>query len=172
VEILDDLQDHWCSQLHKKERNQFIEQTQALAQEKKMRITFLSGDVHAASCGVFSSETEIRPEQDYKYSLALITSAIVNAPPPPSVIKVTNKLAAKQHRSLHYISTRETMLPLFEADLNDKPNKQRYIMGARNWCAADFDESTNEILFHLRVEKKQGSGRAKEYALKVPAPLF
>ncbi|WFD17809.1 hypothetical protein MCAP1_000018 [Malassezia caprae] len=172
VEILDDLHDHWCSHYHKKERNHFIEQTQALAQEKKMRITFLSGDVHAASCGVFSSETDIRPEQDYKYSLALITSAIVNAPPPPSVIKVTNKLATKQHRSLHYIGTRETMLPLFEFDLNDKPNKQKYIMGARNWCTADFDESTNEILFHLRVEKKQGSGRAKEYALKAPAPLF
>ncbi|WFD25813.1 hypothetical protein MNAN1_000779 [Malassezia nana] len=172
VEVLDDLNDHWCSHHHKKERNQLIEQTQMIAKEKKLRITFLSGDVHAASCGVFSSETEIRPEQDYKYSLALITSAIVNAPPPPAVIKMTNKLATKQHRSLHHVATRETMLPLFELDLNDQPNKQKYIMGARNWCAANYDEATNEILFQLRIEKKQGSGRAKEYTVKAPAPLF
>ena len=125
VELLDDLNDHWCAAHHKKERNQFIERTQALAKTRKMRISFISGDVHAAGCGVFYSEQQMEPSRDPRYSLAVITSAIVNAPPPPAVINIVNKLATKHHKSLEYANTRETMLPLFEFDLEDKNTKNK-----------------------------------------------
>ena len=125
VELLDDLNDHWCAAHHKKERNQFIERTQALAKTRKMRISFISGDVHAAGCGVFYSEQQTEPSRDPRYSLAVITSAIVNAPPPPAVINIVNKLATKHHKSLEYANTRETMLPLFEFDLEDKNTKNK-----------------------------------------------
>jgi len=57
---------------------------------------------------------------DPKYMIAVITSAIVNAPPPPPVISMLNKLAAKKHRSLFRIGTKESMVPLFEKDLQGK----------------------------------------------------
>lgn len=48
-ELLDDLNDHWCANVHKKERNWLVKTVQDLAVEKKWRITFLSGDVHVAA---------------------------------------------------------------------------------------------------------------------------
>jgi hypothetical protein len=41
VEILDDLDDHWTAKNHKDERNYLIEDLQALAAEKSVRITIL-----------------------------------------------------------------------------------------------------------------------------------
>lgn len=51
---------------HKKERNWFIEQCQILARECHLRITFLSGDVHAGACGRFHDKRKIAPEDDPK----------------------------------------------------------------------------------------------------------
>lgn len=41
VEILDDLDDHWTAKIHKQERSWFIQELQALAVEKSVRITIL-----------------------------------------------------------------------------------------------------------------------------------
>ncbi|KAL4399767.1 hypothetical protein ACI68E_002676 [Malassezia pachydermatis] len=172
VELLDDLNDHWCAHGHKHERNRLVEQTQKFSQQNRVRVSFISGDVHAGGCGYFYSSSNIRPENDYKYNLALITSAIVNAPPPPAVIAILNKLAAKRHRSLQYAHTREGMIPMFEYGLDDEKLKQKYIIGARNWCAAEYNEQKDEIVFELRVEKAKGSGRVKSYYVTAPAPLF
>lgn len=125
VELLDDLNDHWCAAVHKKERNQLIERVQALGKARKLRVSYVSGDVHAGGCGVFQSNEGFEPSRDPRYSLALITSAIVNAPPPSTVITIVNKLAAKPHKSMHYANTRETMLPWFEEDLQDKKSKEK-----------------------------------------------
>ena len=38
--------------MHKRERNWLIERTQDIALEKKLRISFISGDVHAGGCSV------------------------------------------------------------------------------------------------------------------------
>lgn len=125
VELLDDLNDHWCAQPHKSERNKFIEQMQALAILQHVRITFISGDVHAGGCGVFFSAglPRYKPINDPKYMLAVITSAIVNAPPPGPVISIVNRLAGRKHHSLHYTGTHEEMLPLFEKGLDDKNSR-------------------------------------------------
>lgn len=53
VELLDDLNDHWCAAPHKKERNWLVEQVQTFAYEKKLRVSFISGDVHAGGVGLF-----------------------------------------------------------------------------------------------------------------------
>lgn len=116
-ELLDDLGDHWCAGPHKKERNHLVRELQELAQARGIRISFVSGDVHAGGAGVFSSMTHPDPASDPKYMLAMITSAIVNTPPPPALISILNKLAAIKHRSLFYIGTKETMVGLFEEGL-------------------------------------------------------
>lgn len=41
VEILDDLDDHWTSKNHKRERNWFVQELQELAAEKSVRVTIL-----------------------------------------------------------------------------------------------------------------------------------
>lgn len=134
IELLDDLNDHWCALHHKRERNWLIEQTQNIAVTKKLRISFVSGDVHAGGCSVcaynalralganlaVSGHGNTRPEKDPKYSLALITSAIVNAPPPAAVITMVNRLARHDHRSLAYQRTKEQMIPLFRYDFDGK----------------------------------------------------
>ncbi|KAG8798807.1 hypothetical protein FRC17_007311 [Serendipita sp. 399] len=79
----DDLMDHWTAKTHKKERNWLVEQLQNLAFLKKVRISFLSGDVHCAAVGVFKTLTQampVNPVVDHRYMLNVVTSAIVNTP--------------------------------------------------------------------------------------------
>ncbi|PKI85511.1 hypothetical protein MVES_000698 [Malassezia vespertilionis] len=157
VELLDDLNDHWCAAKHKHERNVLIERLQEVALKQKLRITFISGDVHAGGCGYFYTAMNTSPAKDHRYMLAMITSAIVNAPPPGPVLKLINTLAVKKHRSLFSINTRERMLPMFKNNPDGSKQSNKYIIGARNWCAVDYMEDSNELKFDLRVEKSKGS---------------
>lgn len=172
VELLDDLNDHWCAAHHKRERNWLIERMQEIALKRRFRITFISGDVHAGGCGLLYTALSMHPERDHRYMLAVITSAIVNAPPPPAIITIVNRLARKKHRSLFYANTREKMLPLFKYDLNDEKQHNKYIIGARNWSSAYVDPTSGELVFDLHVERAKGSGESKVYSMKAPRPLY
>jgi len=66
-----------------RERNAFIQRLQEFALHKKVRISFLSGDVHAAAVGEFKTlkvkgQAGVEPTNDYRYMLGITTSAIVN----------------------------------------------------------------------------------------------
>jgi cysteine synthase len=62
------------------ERNWFIEQLQQFAQQKGIRITFLSGDVHCAAVGVLKTlqkgkkSSGLAPASDHRYMLNVVTS--------------------------------------------------------------------------------------------------
>lgn len=104
-ELLDDLNDHWCANVHKKERNWLVLEVQKLAMELGSRITFLSGDVHLAAVGCLLTKTKgskppIKPEEDHRYMLNIITSAIVNTPPPTGAAMMVAKLGGHKHRTL------------------------------------------------------------------------
>lgn len=79
-----DLSDHWTARSHKKEREWFILQLQDLAMLKRLRITFLAGDVHCTAVGLLKTLTRGRrnvdPKLDHRYMLNVISSAIVNTP--------------------------------------------------------------------------------------------
>jgi hypothetical protein len=45
-----------------------------------------------------------------RYMLNIVSSAIVNTPPPGALIKLVGKLGAKKHKTLHYIDTDEAMV--------------------------------------------------------------
>lgn len=87
-----------------KERNWVIEQFQNFAKARRVRVTFLSGDVHCAAVGVLKTlklknKQEIPAASDHRYMLNIVTStcslllnwrliyyfwfkgAIVNTPP-------------------------------------------------------------------------------------------
>jgi hypothetical protein len=113
VDLLDDLDDHYTSRHHKKERLHLIQRLQALAQTFSVRITILGGDVHLAAMGRFYSKTKLHlpAEHDHRYMANVISSAITNKPPPSAV---ANLLARRN--KIHHLDhdTDETLLSLFD----------------------------------------------------------
>ncbi|KAJ7172632.1 hypothetical protein C8R46DRAFT_158797 [Mycena filopes] len=175
AELLDDLNDHWTARAHKKERNWFIEQLQKFAKIHRIRISFLSGDVHCAAVGVFKTlkapkRPEIPPPVDHRYMINIVTSAIVNTPPPNGVITMVSSLASKNHKTLHHLETDETMIPIFQTETNGKPRKQKFIMGRRNWCQVDYEDG--EWVFEIHVEKEKGTGQTVGYSIRTPPPRW
>ncbi|KAF9246124.1 hypothetical protein BU15DRAFT_84931 [Melanogaster broomeanus] len=176
AELLDDLNDHWTAKSHKKERNLFIQQLQGISRMKRLRISFLSGDVHCAAVGVLKTlsrssggkhakSTEIPAATDY--------SAIVNTPPPNGVLMMVSALATKTHKTLHHTETDETMMPIFTHEPDGTPRaKNKYIMGRRNWCAIWWDSYTGDLVFDIRVEKEKGLGDSVGYVIRTPPPQW
>ncbi|GLB35393.1 hypothetical protein LshimejAT787_0209580 [Lyophyllum shimeji] len=177
AELLDDLNDHWTSRSHKKERNWFIEQLQLLASRQRLRVTFVSGDVHCAAVGILKTlqakgKSDLSPAIDHRYMLNIVTSAIVNTPPPNPVIAMVSSLATKVHKTLHHLETDETMMPVFQNETNGQPRKQKFIMGRRNWCKVEWDPQTGDMIFDIRVEKEKGLGETVGYSVRTPPPAW
>ena len=51
VDLLDDIEDHWDSNTHLKERKEFLLRLQQHTKLTGQRVSFISGDVHAAQVG-------------------------------------------------------------------------------------------------------------------------
>ncbi|KAF5330481.1 hypothetical protein D9619_005986 [Psilocybe cf. subviscida] len=198
AELLDDLNDHWTARGHKKERNWLIVQLQNLAKIKRVRVTFVSGDVHVAAIGVLKSlkaknKPEVLPGLDYRYMVNIVTSAIVNTPPyvqivtierekekfisnlsssPAGVITMVSTLATKNHKTLHDCDTDESMVPIFTKEPSGENRKQKYVMGRRNWCRVEWDARNGEMIFDIRVEREKGGGVTTGYPMRVPPPQW
>ncbi|SLM37793.1 Metallo-dependent phosphatase-like [Lasallia pustulata] len=133
VEILDDLDDHWTASHHKAERKWFIEELQDLAAEKSVRITILGGDVHLAAVGQFYSHPKLKvpKDRDHRYMPNIISSAIVNTPPPEMMGDILNK-----RNKVHHFDpeTDEDMIPMFTHDVDGKPRNNKRLLPRRNWC--------------------------------------
>ncbi|KIO17542.1 hypothetical protein M407DRAFT_84893, partial [Tulasnella calospora MUT 4182] len=165
AELLDDLNDHWTAAGHKQERNWFVKECQSLALRQRLRISFVSGDVHCAAVAAFKSlhggsrfMPALTPERDHRYMLNVVTSAIVNTPPPAGVLKLVNQLSSKVHKTMHGQDTDETMIALFATAPDGTPSKSKYIYGARNWARVVWNEQTGELEFDLRLEREKGGG--------------
>ncbi|TEA15133.1 Uncharacterized protein C8034_v002563 [Colletotrichum sidae] len=134
VEVLDDLNDHWTAKNHKKEREVVIQDMQDLAADKSIRITFLSGDVHLAAVGQFYANPKLGlpKHKDFRYMPNVISSAIVNTPPPDLMADILNK-----RNKVHHFddSTEEDMIPLFGHGVDGKPRNNKHLLPHRNWCA-------------------------------------
>lgn len=139
VEILDDLDDHWTAKNHKVERRFLIQDLQDLAASKSVRITILSGDVHLAAIGqFFSSKNEdgtqrpVPKDKDHRYMLNVISSAIVNTPPPDMLADV---LARRD--KIHHLDgeTDENMITLFGTDVDGKKRNNKVMLPRRNWAS-------------------------------------
>lgn len=178
AELLDDLNDHWTSKYHKAERNWLIQQLQHFACYRRTRISFLSGDVHCAAVGVLKTLTKgkrasaFTPASDYRYMLNVVTSAIVNTPPPNGVLTMVSTLSTKRHRTMHDADTDEEMYPLFIKDTDGSKPKSNYIMGRRNWCSIKLEQPSGDLLFDIRVEKTKGYGETVGYPMRAPPPRW
>ncbi|KAJ9157812.1 Transcription factor [Pleurostoma richardsiae] len=115
VDLLDDLDDHYTARTHKKERNQLVERLQSVSAKHSVRITILGGDVHLAALGRFYSNPSllVATDNDPRYMVNVVSSAIVNKPPPQAI---ANLLARRN--KIHHLNTQtdETLLKLFDKD--------------------------------------------------------
>jgi hypothetical protein len=118
VDLLDDLDDHYTAKTHKTERRTLVEGLQQVAADFSVRITILGGDVHLAALGRFYSNPKLKlpVEKDNRYMANVISSAIVNKPPP---LAVANLLARRN--KIHHLNdqTDETLLDFFDKDPGD-----------------------------------------------------
>lgn len=134
VEVLDDLDDHWTAKNHKAQRRTIIEDLQDLAADRSVRITILSGDVHLAAIGQFYSnpKLELAKHKDFRYMPNVISSAIVNTPPPDLMADVLNK-----RNKVHHLDkdTDEDMIPMFAHGVEGKPRNNKRLLPHRNWCS-------------------------------------
>ncbi|CDF90486.1 uncharacterized protein ZBAI_06932 [Zygosaccharomyces bailii ISA1307] len=183
VELLDDLDDHWCARHHKRERNWLLARLQDFGAKYGVRITILSGDVHLASMGRFrskqhkhhllqSSETEKanaevdkEPENDERLMINVISSAVTNAPPPAAVAKVLQKRTPIHHFDRE---TDEDAVPLFNYETTgDHHRSQTCFLPHRNW--SDIipvknvlaNDSLNDI-FHLKLGDRLEPGMVQK----------
>ena len=165
VEILDDLDDHWTATNHKQERNYLIEDLQDLAAEKSVRITILGGDVHLAAIGQFYSNPKLKipKDKDHRYMPNIISSAIVNTPPPDMMADTLNKRNKVHHLDQY---TDEDMIPMFTHDVDGKNRNNKRLLPRRNWCSIrEYNPGSTPVASAASsITSNSGSDIAGSYA--------
>ncbi|KAG1466101.1 hypothetical protein G6F56_004755 [Rhizopus delemar] len=169
-ELLDDMNDHWTAATHEEERKGFIERLQKYAREKSIRVSFLGGDVHCCGAGkLYSKDMKEKEEGDPYFMVQIISSAIVNVPPPQALLTVLNQNSS-------YITfngnTEEKMYNLFKRSPNGNTRQNKKLMGMRNYCAGYYDEKTGKINYWIQAEKEVGVKGTLGYLVDVPRLLF
>lgn len=90
-----------------------VQRLQELARVHSIRVTILSGDVHLAAVGRFYSNPKLNlaGENDHRFMVNVVSSAITNKPPPKTV---ANLLARRN--KIHHLDrgTDETLMPYFD----------------------------------------------------------
>ena len=144
-EIYDDLLDEWIHENHMPERDRVLKRLQALSEQKKIRITFFSGDVHC--CGVSRFRTHaLKPlstMKDSKLMYQIISSAIVNMPPPRMFIRMAHFFASKWYPAKDTI---EEVIDFFEQMPEDGSKLYlRKLLPNRNWCYFEQNQQAKSI---------------------------
>ncbi|KAJ5698441.1 hypothetical protein N7462_000446 [Penicillium macrosclerotiorum] len=113
VDLLDDLDDHYTARQHKRERKMLVNRLQEFARAHSVRVTILGGDVHLAAVGRFYSNPKLNlaGENDHRFIVNVISSAITNKPPPKAV---ANLLARRN--KIHHLDRHcdETLMSFFD----------------------------------------------------------
>lgn len=145
VDLLDDLDDHYTARTHKKERNTMIERFQEVCGRHSVRTTILGGDVHLAAVGRFYSKPKLNIplENDHRYMPNIVSSAIVNKPPPAAI---ANLLARRN--KIHHLNhdTDETLLYMFDKDPGDSSKTAAHnhvTMPSRNFAVITENSPNN-----------------------------
>jgi hypothetical protein len=140
-ELYDDLLDEWTHGAHIEERNRVLLRFQQIAEEKKVRITYFSGDVHCCGISRFQTSGSRRPLpiNDAKLMYQIISSAIVNMPPSEMAVRIAHQFKSKWNP---VDNTEEEVIDFFER----RPENGRRIFHKkfrpnRNWCY--FEQCSN-----------------------------
>ncbi|OAA61271.1 Fso1 [Niveomyces insectorum RCEF 264] len=136
--ITEELRDLWTHESKDLERTYLIRTLQGIAQQKGIRMTFLSGDVHCCGAGLVHDPAH---PSDHKTMYQIITSPIVGAPTSGYMLRLlhNNKLLyvpQNGHASTHEVSdTKEDMMEIFQVDASGAPREYKKLMNRRNYIA-------------------------------------
>ncbi|ORY84400.1 hypothetical protein BCR37DRAFT_391981 [Protomyces lactucae-debilis] len=136
-ELYDDLLDEWTHENHIKERNSAIANFQKFAEKRQCRVTFLSGDVHCCGLSRFrtkpshKNDESLTPVADPRLMYQIISSAIVNMPPPRNALRAYHYFKMKWH----FDGTEEELLNYFERrPEGGRKLRHQKLLPNRNWC--------------------------------------
>jgi PhoD related phosphatase len=169
---VDDLTDHWTHTSHDHERTMLIRTFQEIAFNRRIRVTLVSGDVHC--CGVGYLYDPSSP-LDHKLMYQIITSAIVNVPPPGVVIKLLHNkdqlwvppMNSGQSSKVQS-DTKEEMMELFAKDVDGKDRGGlKKLLPRRNYAICKGGEGLSEI-WEICVERGRGSETVKYGPIAIP----
>ncbi|CAK9441626.1 uncharacterized protein LODBEIA_P54940 [Lodderomyces beijingensis] len=185
IEVLDDLNDHWCAKYHKRERNILLKELMDFGASKGIRVTILSGDVHLGCIGRLKSkyhhhptahllgdaqeiaEANIHvtqdPEHDPRLIFNVVSSAIVNAPPPDAMASLLNKRSG-----IHRFNkdTDEDVLQIFVKDVNGSSRDNKQFLNKRNW--SDLILAKQSITYKSLAKNDEDEGVLRKF----PQPVF
>ncbi|KAL4783486.1 hypothetical protein BJX76DRAFT_255559 [Aspergillus varians] len=139
-DLLDELRDQWTHESKDLERTYLIRTLQGIANQKSLRMTFLSGAVNVCGAGLVHDPAH---PSDHKTMYQLISSSVVNSPPPSYIIKMlhaSNKplyVPSNGHRSTpsQPSDTKEDMMEIFQNDVTGQVREHKKLMGRRNYVA-------------------------------------
>jgi hypothetical protein len=136
IDLLDDLDDHYTAGTHKAERRQLMHRLQEVSEQYSVRITILGGDVHLAALGRFYSRIDlgIPVENDARFMVNVVSSAITNKPPPQAIANLLARRNKIHHLDEH---TDETLLNMFDKDPGDScktSSSNHCTMPSRNYA--------------------------------------
>ena len=90
--------------------------------------------MHLAAIGQFYSNPKLgtAKDRDHRYMANVISSAIVNTPPPEMMGDILNK-----RNKIHHLDheTDEDMIPMFTHDVDGKTRNNKRLLPRRNWCS-------------------------------------
>ncbi|KAG2178204.1 hypothetical protein INT43_003457 [Umbelopsis isabellina] len=169
-ELLDDMNDHWGAGNHENERRLFIEALQKFAKHRSIRVTFIAGDVHCCAAGkLYSKDMREKEEGDPHLMMQVVSSAIVNAPPPQALLTY---LGQNSSPISFNGNTEEKMYNIFKQSPNGNSRTNQKLMGRRNYCAGYFDPDRNKLCFWIQTEIEPGQKHTAGYLLAAPQLLF
>lgn len=146
----DDLKDQWSDDDHEGERKRLLQTLTDLAEQQKIRVAILSGDVHVAAWGI-AYRRDIAPTDNWSRIYQFTSSAVVH----PSLSGLLDKLF------LGYLNMTAGTVQLIDAqhqvEMMRFPGHSQYMMAARNWLAIELDPATYSKLWATwRCELEQG----------------
>ncbi|KAJ6446241.1 WW domain-containing protein [Purpureocillium lavendulum] len=152
LDIQEVLKDMWTHDTKDLERTYLIRTLQGIAQQKGIRMTFLSGDVNASGAGLVHDPTH---PADHKTMYQIISSPIVGAPQGGYVLKMLHNqktlyVPQNGQKTTNEVSdTKEDMMEIFHTDASGASRELKKLMGRRNYVAfvAYDQEAANQAPF-------------------------
>ncbi|KAJ2904722.1 hypothetical protein MKZ38_007340 [Zalerion maritima] len=137
IDIADALKDMWTHDSKDLERTYLVRTLQTIAQQKGLRMTFLSGDVNCSGAGLVHDPSH---PSDHKTMYQLISSPIVAAPAANYLMKMlhnNNKvlyLPQNGSKTTNEVSdTKEDMMEIFHTDASGAQREHKKLINRRNY---------------------------------------
>lgn len=162
--VTDDIRDHWTHDDHAGERKRLLESLFRTAEDKGLRVSIVSGDVHvAASARSYRNAASSNADTDIHQ---LTASAVVH----PSLAGIGERIfLATLNNSAR---TRQGIDGQLNVEMLLFPGHNRFIMAARNWLALELDEAsahpTGQLWATWRCESVEG---LSNHLLAIPAMI-